>query len=46
MNDQDDNNNLNSKNMMEFEHVFRYYTGVLNVSTGVADYLKRLQEFL
>ena len=42
MNDQDDNNNLNSKNMIEFEHVYRYYVTVLNPATGLGDYLKRL----
>lgn len=46
MNDQDDTNNLNSKNMLEFEHVHRYYMTVLGPATGLGDYLKRLQLFL
>ena len=46
MNDQDDNNGLTSKNIIEFEHVYRYYMTVLNQATGFGDYLKRLQDFL
>ena len=47
LNDQDDNNNnLNSKNMNEFEHVHRYYMTVLNPAQGLGDYQERLQAFL